>query len=287
MTGIPYEKLLYDLKKNPDKAAKAAAKAIRQIAKPGVLGAVYRLGAGGWGYDKNHDRIKTGLWGYAEGMGVDMTQEQAQEVVKIFRESYPEICGNGYSENIAGIWVRLEQAVADVLNGERTIRKIGPDGCIVIDKLTIEGRNPILRIKLPSGRYLHYMDASMQSRKMPWQVKNKETGVLEDVWRDAFTYYSTNQDTKQWDEVVSHGGKIFENIVQGIARDVLADKLLEIEAIGMDVVGHVHDECIAITDDDPFAPGVLEMEKIMNRSCSWAESLPLGSDGFEDEFYHK
>jgi DNA polymerase len=287
MTGIPYEKLLYDLKKNPDKAAKAAAKAIRQIAKPGVLGAVYRLGAGGWGYDKNHDRTKTGLWGYAQGMGVDMTQEQAQNVVKIFRESYPEICGNGYSENIAGIWVRLEQAVADVLNGERTIRKIGPDGCIVIDKLTIEGRNPILRIKLPSGRYLHYMDASMQSRKMPWQVKNKETGVLEDVWRDAFTYYSTNQDTKQWDEVVSHGGKIFENIVQGIARDVLADKLLEIEAIGMDVVGHIHDECIAITDDDPFAPGVLEMEKIMNRSCSWAESLPLGSDGFEDEFYHK
>jgi len=43
------------------------------------------------GKDKNGDIIKTGLFGYAEGMGVDMTLKQAQDVVRIFRESYPEI----------------------------------------------------------------------------------------------------------------------------------------------------------------------------------------------------
>lgn len=287
MTGIPYDKLLYDLKKNPDKAMKAAAKLRRQIAKPGVLGAVYRLGAGGWGYDKNGDKIKTGLWGYAEAMGVDMSQEQAQEVVKIFRESYPEICGNGYDGGIKGIWVVLEEAVMDVLNGERTVRKVGPDGCIVIDKLTIQGRSPMLRIKLPSGRYLHYMDAAIETVKMPWKRKNQETGELEDVYRPAFTYYGLNQDTKQWTMIVSHGGKIFENIVQAIARDVLADKLLEFEQIGLVVVGHVHDEGITLSNDDPFAPGVMDMEKIMNTPVEWASSLPLGSDGFEDYFYHK
>ena len=282
MTGIPYAKLKADIK-SEDEKIKALAKRIRQMAKPGVLGAIYRLGAGGWGYDQNGDRIKTGLWGYAEAMGIEMTQEEAAKVVKMFRESYPEICGNGYSGQMKGIWVRLEEAVMDVLKGERVTRTIGPEGCIKIDKVTIQGRDPMLRIQLPSGRYLHYLDASIQNVRMPW--KDKETG--EDVHRPAFTYYGMDQETKMWTMIVSHGGKIFENIVQAIARDVLADKLLEFELIGLDVCGHVHDEGIALSDDDPFAPGVMEMEKIMNRPCSWAPTLPLGSDGFESRYYHK
>jgi len=282
MTGIPYVKLKADIKSSDEKI-KALAKRIRQMAKPGVLGAIYRLGAGGWGYDKNGDQIKTGLWGYAEAMGIEMTQEEAAKVVKMFRESYPEICGNGYNGQMKGIWVILEEAVMDVLKGERVKRQVGPEGCIKIDKVTIEGRDPMLRIQLPSGRYLHYMDASIQNTRMPW--KNKETG--EDVHRPAFTYYGMDQETKIWTMVVSHGGKIFENIVQAIARDVLADKLLEFESIGLDVCGHVHDEGIALSDDDPFAPGVMDMEKIMNRPCLWAPTLPLGSDGFESKYYHK
>jgi DNA polymerase len=290
MTGIPYDKLASDIK-SKDAKIKAIAKRIRQMAKPGVLGAVYRLGAGGWGYDKNGDRIKTRLWGYAEGMGIDMTQEEAAQVVKIFRESYPEICSNGYNDSMKGIWVILEEAVMDVLKGERTVRKVGPDGCIVIDKLTFgsdDNVRTMLRIQLPSGRYLHYLDAAIETVKMPWKRKNNETGEMEDVYRPAFTYYGKDQTTDIWTMIVSHGGKIFENIVQAIARDVLADKLLAFEyKLGMEVVGHVHDEGITLTDDDPFAPGVLEMEREMDTPVEWAPSLPLGSDGFEDYFYHK
>lgn len=300
--GIPYEKLWADYKGKNGKEAQIAAKRMRQIAKPGVLGAVYRLGPGGWGKDKNGDTIKTGLWGYAEAMGVDMTQEQAQEVVRIFREAYPEIGGvpNHHTGFPGGIWYVLENAVKDVLEGQKTIRKVGPDGCIVIDKITIGGRDPMLRIKLPSGRYLHYMDASVQSVKMPWTQKkdvavefneNGEATAWEtkevDVYKPGFTYYGKDQHTDQWTMIVSHGGKIFENIVQAIARDVLADKLLEFEKIGLETVGHVHDEGICLSNDDPFSPGVLEMEAIMNKPVLWAPTLPLGSDGFEDYFYHK
>src|ERR1700676_26125 len=276
--GIPYEKLWADYKGKNGKEAQIAAKRMRQIAKPGVLGAIYRLGGGGWGRDKNGDRIKTGLWGYAEAMGVDMTLEQAHSVVKIFRESYREIVTT---------WTTLEIAVTEVLKGERTIRYVGPGDCIKIDKLTIEGRDPILRIKLPSGRYLHYLDASIQVVKMPCKRKNQETGEEEDVHRPAFTYYGMDQDTMQWTMVVSHGGKTFENIVQGIARDVLADKLLEFEQIGLEVVGHVHDQGDALSQADPFAPGAIQMMAIMDRPVIWAPTLPLGSDGFESDFYHK
>lgn len=298
LTGIPYDKLLYDLKKNPDKIAKAFAKLQRQFAKPGVLGAIYRLGPGGWGHDKNGDDIKTGLWGYAEAMGIEITQEQSTQIVKIFRDSYPEICSPPYEDYAGGIWYTLEEAVKDVLNGVKTVRKVGPEGCIVMDKVTINGRDPMFRIKLPSGRYLHYLDASIQSVRMPWNRTKREFVetspgtyelklIEESVYKDAFTYYGMDQTTKNWDMIVSHGGKIFENIVQAIARDVLADKLLEFEKIGLETVGHVHDEGICLSDDDAFAPGVMEMEAIMNTPVAWALTLPLGSDGFECSFYHK
>lgn len=287
MYGIPYENLWDDYKGKNGKERQIAAKRMRQVAKPAVLGSIYRMGGGQWAFDENGDRYKTGLWGYAEGMGIDMSQEQAYEATKIFRESYPEICGNGYSGQMKGIWVQLEEAVADVLKGDRTIRKIGPGGCVTIDKISIDGRNPMLRIQLPSGRYLHYMDAAIESRKMPWQRKNFETGEMEDVYRPVFIYYSTDQDTHQWVEVVSHGGHNFENIVQGIARDALADKLLEFEEIGLETVIHVHDEGGCLSLDDPFAPGIIQMTAIMSRPVYWAPTLPLGADGHEDFFYHK
>jgi DNA polymerase len=293
LTGIPYEKLLYDLKKNPDKIAKAFAKLQRQFAKPGVLGAIYRLGGGGWGKDKNDDLIKTGLFGYAAAMGIDITEEQAATIVKIFRDSYPEICGPPEGDFEGGIWYKLENAVMDVLRGVKTIRKLGPEGCIVIDKITINGRLPMLRIKLPSGRYLHYMDASIQWARMPWTKKRTEITadgkfvvIEEPVYKQAFTYYGMNQTTKTWDLIISHGGKIFENIVQAIARDVLADKLLEFEDAGFETVGHVHDEGICLSDDN-LIRGSAHLEAIMDTPVDWAPTLPLGSEGFQSYYYHK
>ena len=115
----------------------------------------------------------------------------------------------------------------------RVKREWGRGGIIKFDKLVIrsEGAEPknILRIQLPSGRYLHYFDARIEITKMPW--KNRDTG--EDVWKPTLVYSGTNQDTHQWgNHVEADGGKILENIVQGFARDVLALKLLLFEDAG-------------------------------------------------------
>jgi DNA polymerase len=277
ITGLPYDRLVADIN-SKDPKIKAQAKRHRQIAKPGVLGAIYRLGGGGIGHDKNGDEIKTGLWGYAEAMGVDMTQQQAHEVVRVFRESYREI---------AEMWYALEEAVREVLEGKKIIRTLGPRDCIKIDKLTIKDRNPVLRIQLPSGRHLHYMDASIENTRMPWTRKNEETGEEEEVYKPCFTYRGVDQDTKKWTAVISHGGKIFENIVQAIARDILSEGMIRIENAGMEVCGHVHDEIITLTVDEPFTPGVLKMQKLMSEPMPWASDLPLGADGFENTFYRK
>src|SRR6266704_2568490 len=310
MYGIPYKKMWADYKGKKGKEAKAAAKRMPQVEKPGVLGAIYRLSGGGWGHAKKgykdhgnncnanetytqqngkvkkvgkkncycptiYDKIKTGLWGYAENMGVEMEQEQAQMVVRIFRDAYREI---------PEFWKTLEDAIAEVMHPDHpeTIRRVGPNGCVTIDRINIAGRGSMMRMQLPSGRYLHYLDARLESCKMPWQKDG------EDVYRDALVYAGTNQDTKQWDIwVQTHGGKLFENLVQAIARDILAVKLLEFEERDMPVCGHVHDEGVSLVPDDPFSPRFEDMVDIMSQPVYWAPGLLLGADGFEDSVYHK
>lgn len=279
MTQIPYETLARDIK-SKDPAIKAATKRHRQVAKPGVLGCVYRLSGGEMG-TKDGVPTKFGLWGYAENMGVEMTRETAHEVVKVFRSSYREI---------VEFWYLLEKLIGEVMEEGTTkvVRYCGPNDCIKIDKVTIKDRDPILRIQLPSGRYLHYMDATIQPSKMPWKTRDEAGENTVDVYKPTLVYSGQDQKTKQWGPITSHGGKVFENIVQGIARDVLAHILLILEnERGLKLVAHVHDEGIAEKDDDPFVPGVRVMEWVMKQNIDWAPGLPLKGDGFESKFYKK
>jgi len=321
MWALEYAPLYADYKGKNGKERKGDAKRKRQVAKPGVLGAIYRLSGGGWGFApprKDHgddcnakevgangkkigvkfchceevrDRIKTGLWGYADNMGIEMSQEQSNEVVRIFRDSYPEIC-----DPKTGIWKQLENAVADVMHPDHpnTVRTIGPGGCVLIDRINFvdpitsrKTREPMMRMRLPSGRYLHYLDARLESTMMPWKGEDEEGNEI-DVYRDSLIYAGTNQKTKQWDIWVStHGGKLFENLVQGIARDILAFCLLQFEAREMPVVGHVHDEGITLVENDILSPTVHDMVKIMSTPIDWAPGLLLGADGYEETYYHK
>lgn len=302
-----YEKLFLDKEGVNGKAAKSEAKIKRQFGKIGVLGSIYRMGGGDWGNGtasyidhiedcpgigkkspkcgcpKIYDRIRTGLWGFAYGQGVDMERKDAHMVTDVFRKSYPEICGNGYQGEMEGIWVQLEKAVLEVMQPEavNTKRRLGPNGCVLIDRLNIAGRRPMMRIHLPSGRKLHYMDAFIADKEMMWKDRDGNA-----VLRPALHYFQ--EDSKgNWRVVDSHGGKLFENIVQGFARDVLARKLLDFEERDMPCVGHVHDEGICLVPNDPFSPGVEEMIEIMSTPIDWAPGLLLGADGFEGSFYHK
>jgi DNA polymerase len=122
---------------------------------------------------------------------------------------------------------------------------------------------------------------------MPWKGED-EDGNEVDVYRDSLIYAGTNQKTKQWDIWIStHGGKLFENLVQGIARDILAYCLLRFEEIEIPIVGHVHDEGIGLVEDDLLSPTYHDMVEIMSTPISWAPGLLLGADGYQETYYHK
>lgn len=124
-----------------------------------------------------------------------------------------------------------------------------------------------LRIRLPSGRYLCYIDPQVD-----------EDGSI--------TYFGVNQYTRQWGRIKTYGGKLVENATQAFARDVLAYNMPAIEAAQYDIVLSVHDELLTETPDtDEFTAD--ELGRLMATPPAWAAGIPLAAAGFEARRYRK
>ena len=136
-------------------------------------------------------------------------------------------------------------------------------------RIGFEYRSGILFVMLPSGRKLAYVKPRMAVNKFGREGLTYE-GILEN---------------KKWGRIETYGPKLVENIVQGTARDLLAEAMLRVERKGYPIVMHCHDEIIA---EVPEGMGsVEEMCEVMAVRPSWAEGLPLRADGYECPFYQK
>lgn len=77
------------------------------------------------------------------------------------------------------------------------------------------------------------------------------------------------------------GGTLTENVTQRMARDVLAEAVLRLEAAGLPVLFHAHDEVIVEVEDTPLARAEAEKEitRLMTLAPNWASDLPLAVEG--------
>lgn len=126
-----------------------------------------------------------------------------------------------------------------------------------------------LTIELPSKRKLFYC---------------KPYIGLNQFGSESLCFYTQNQTTKKWEESSTFGGKLVENIVQGIARDCLCETLDRITSKGYKIVFHVHDEVIV---DAGMDLTVEELCSIMAEPIPWAKGLILKGAGFSGQFYQK
>lgn len=228
----------------------------RGKAKPATLGCGYRLGGG-----ELIDGKKTGLWGYGENMGVYLTREESHDSVRAFRELCPEIVDS---------WTAIEKCVYKTIATHETTRW----RCL---KFGIS--KPFLYIELPSGRRLYYYKPRVEM--VPKKNRKGET-----YFRQEIRYEGKQETGKKWGTLTTHGGKLVENIVQAIARDVLVAGLFEAEKAGFRTVFHVHDEIVTEVDiDSPLS--VRDLEICMTKELDWAPGLHLGAAGWEGYFYRK
>lgn len=188
--------------------------------------------------------------------------EELQPMVDAWRVASPEIAGtvgdSGYPEG--GIWRDLEKAARLCLKtGNR--REAG--GCI----FRKAGGN--LVITLPSGRHLHYVRAHLREKDGRRQI----------------AYWGVDQKTKRWGLLYTYGGKILENAVQALSRDILREIIFALHAKGYHPTMLVHDEVVL---DEPTGQGSLDdVLGAMRAEIAYTPGLPLKGDGFENSFYMK
>lgn len=174
---------------------------------------------------------------------------------------------------IVQFWYTIQNAtVAAVNNPGQTIRGVEDrDGNwrSLPSGITMQVKNSVLFITLPSGRRLCYLRPRME----------------EDSYGYGLTYEGKEKDGKKWGRQKTYGGKLVENIVQAISRDLLAEAMLRLDKRGYNIVLHVHDEVVM---DMPFGIGsVEEVTDIMREPVPWSDGLPLNADSFETFYYKK
>lgn len=172
---------------------------------------------------------------------------------------------------IVGMWAELNQAALDTVRTRRPVYATPQN-------LLFEYDGDFMTITLPSGRKLFYYRPVIRQKR----IGNSNRSA------PSVFYEGVIQATKQWGHIDTYGGKLTENIVQAIARDLLANTLINLSAAGYKSVMHVHDEVIAEVPFDGLEQKHYDkMVNIMKTPPAWAIDLPLNADGYITKFYKK
>lgn len=197
--------------------------------------------------------------GYSGGQGAiaafsgdTFTREERQSMVDKYRKANPKI---------KAFWDKALQAFT---HGG----KIG-------EYITVEIIGNTRKVILPSGRALFYHDVTFEKRPLTY-INREGVEVTSRVMTPVFSKGTKREGTS--------GGKITENVVQAVARDLLGEALLRLERNGFDVRCHVHDEVLILKQEGDTQD---EVTKVMSVTPDWAPGLPLEAGTYECEVYRK
>lgn len=197
----------------------------------------------------------------------------AAELIKIgWRAKHPAI-----SDRENGAWAQLEAAAVAAVEMPGSIQSA------LFGRVSYIVAHGFLWCRLPSGRCLAYGSPKMQETEAPWADKTLEPAKRER--KMSLTVMGTDAQTEKWVRFPIYGGSLFNNVVQGSARDLLVNGMFKAEAAGYPIVLHTHDEMAA---EVPHGFGdVKEFERLICELPAWADGLPLTASGFLSKRYKK
>jgi DNA polymerase len=192
------------------------------------------------------------------GAKMGLSNEEERQIVSKWRNSCP---------NIVKMWRVFLNTAIRAINVESKITLTD------YHNISFDYSDGNLIITIPSGRQLIYRSAR----------------VIPGNFGDVIAYKGMSQTTKKWVDLETYGGKITENIIQAIARDLLALAMRRLTRLGFKIVMHVHDENIAEVPVENAKESLKTMSEVMAdvSEVSWASGLPLRADGYVTPFYKK
>lgn len=193
----------------------------------------------------------SGSVGAMKAMGADamgLSDNELKQIVTDWRKASP---------NIVQLWWDVERSAIKAVNGKTQTETHG---------IKFSYESGFLFIELPSGRRLAYVKPHIEENRFGGK---------------SITYDGIGA-SKKWERLETYSGKLVENIVQGIARDLLFYSMQTLSYCF--IVGHIHDEMIIECSKDVSLEVICEQ---MARTPEWAKGLILRADGYECEFYKK
>lgn len=153
---------------------------------------------------------------------------------------------------------------------QTAIRAVQEGGTQTVRGISFKVAGSFLWCRLPSGRVICY----------PYpQIGGGKFGG------PSLTYMTVDSLSNKWVRVDTYGGALTNNVTQAIARDILVDGMIKLDAVGHDIVMHVHDEIVI---EAPI--GVLSVDKmatVLSNTPQWAAGLPLAASGYSALRYRK
>lgn len=196
-----------------------------------------------------------------------LTDDEKPEILSKWREA---------NKKVVSLWKSLEYAAKKCIS-TRTAQVFEIDS---LASVTFRYESGAMTIELPSGRKLFYPSARLGSRTIQ--------GVNGDFDVQDISYFGQDQTTGKWVKLHTYGGKLTENIVQAISRDLLANAIFKVFDLGYNIVLHVHDEIAAEIPKDGKEESVLQqMIDAMCTAPEWAANIPLRAAGYITEYYKK
>ncbi|WP_185625863.1 DNA polymerase I [Burkholderia cepacia] len=195
------------------------------------------------------------MWGWAvkkrRTLGLPQDVFIACDILKrAWRAAHPQI---------SSYWGELRDAAILAINS--------PGETVHARRVIMRRDGEWLRVQLPSKRQLCYLAPRVS-----------DDGEI--------SYMGVNQYTRKWQRTKTYGGKIFENLCQAFARDVLFYNMPAVEAAGYDPVLKIHDEPVTETpDSDEFNAD--ELARMIATPPEFAPDIPLAAAGFSAYRYKK
>ncbi len=252
----------------------------RQVGKVAVLALGYQGGVGALqtmakGYGVKLGPVYDHLWGLAD----DSQREWVERAFTQNKHRYDDITREEYiaSDLTKTFWRLANPYIVDYWEvvGSAAIRAVlNPMSKITARGCAFVMNGSFLWCRLPSGGVICYPYPKVEKIDLPWGGKT-----------DGLTYMAEDGQSKKWLRFKTYGGSLVENITQAVARDLLADAMLRLEASGYPIVLHAHDECVA---EKKTGNGSLEeMIQSMCEVPEWAKGLPIKAGGWVGTRYRK
>lgn len=235
---------------NPDEIKKLAKSGVepyasiqRPAGKASLLSNIYGTGA-------------VGFMNYAKLMGVDMTLEEAQHIVKVYRETHHEVVAT---------WNACEVALRNMIAGASGYFG-GPDGKLFYyDGARMNHGVRMPGIRLPDGNWLNYHCLSMREREYP-----------DGSTKMNYAYRGLKEGRIQW--IFTYAARIFENCNQALAFAVMKYQALLINQ-RYKIVLNTHDEWGIVVKDEEVEQAKEYMQWCMRQVPEWAKGLPVDCEG--------